>query len=109
MYIQRIIPKPPYGVIDKYVMSHKGISDGAKVLYAILFSFRPSVNYTDEYLCRVLNLSSRSITARKKELKDADLLITEQIGARIYHAYLGTTQIPASKAMITLKSKDRKE
>lgn len=106
MYIQRIPPGKNWTKMDRNILAHKGLSDGAKVLYGVLFGLYSGTNYSDEYLCNLLGLSQRSVTARKKELKDADLLCTEQIGARIYHSYMGTSTLPASKVMRMIKAKD---
>lgn len=106
MYIQRIPPKRFFTKLDRNILVHDGLSDGAKVLYAFLFGLPPSTNYSDGYLIKVLKLSKRAIASRKKELRDADLLVTEQIGARVYHAYMGTSALPASKVMKIMKDRD---
>lgn len=106
MYIQRIPPKKFFTMVDRKVLTHKKLSDGAKLLYCFLFGLPPSTNYSDGYLMKVMDLSQRSITSRKRELKKADLLLTEQIGARVYHAYMGTLDLPASKVMEIMKAKD---
>ena len=80
--------------IDRHVMT-MNISDGAKVLYAYLVGLRTGANFNDKYILKAMIISQRALTNRKKELKDAGLILMEQITPRIYIIYIGHTRLSA--------------
>ncbi len=107
MYIQRVPPGKSFTRMDNGVIKNMEISDGAFRLYSYLIMVPPSVNYDDDTLIEELHLSRRSIATRKAELKKVDLLCIEQIGPRIYHAYMGDSKIGASMVRQMMKRSDR--
>ena len=106
MYIQRIPPGRGFTRTDNKVIENMTISDGAFRLYSYLISVPPSVNYDDAILMKSLNLSRAALARRKAELKKADLLCIEQIGPRIYHAYMGDMSFSASMVRTRMKNAD---
>jgi hypothetical protein len=76
--------------LDNAVLADKSLSDGAVRLYAFLRSLRNGANYTDGYLTKALGISQRTLTTRKKELKDHRLITIERNASRIYFIYIGT-------------------
>ena len=95
MFIQRILPEKGWGKIDRNVMTNKKLTNGAKVLYAVLVGFPPGANYTDAYLAKILDSSQRAIYRRKGELKKEGLLLIERLAPTVYQAYLGHSKLTA--------------
>ena len=82
--------------VDRQVFTKRGLTDGAKVLYGYLSGLDTSRTYTDNYLIAALEVSQNTLTRRKKELRDADLILTIQLGPRVYMTFVGRTDHPAS-------------
>ena len=106
MYIQRIPPGRGFTRTDNKVIQNMQLSDGAFRLYCYLIMVPPSVNYDNQNLMQALGLSERALSNRKAELKKADLLCIEQIGPRIYHAYMGDMTMSASMVRTRMKRED---
>lgn len=106
MYIQRVLPNRNWTKTDNNIIKDLKISDGAFRLYCYLVMVPPSVNYDNKRLMTDLGLSERALSNRKVELKKADLLYIEQIGPRIYHAYMGNSKVSASTVRRQMKSQD---
>ena len=85
-----------YTQVDKYVFTKRGLSDGAKVLHGYLAGLKDAENFSDTYILKALGISSTVLARRKKELKDHDLILVDQIGPRVYILYVGSTKISAS-------------
>jgi len=107
MFIHRIIPPRNHTRIDNKLIYDSELSDGAFRLYVFLFGLHSSTNYTDGYLMKAMGLSRRSVANRRRELKDKNLLLTEQIAPRIYHAYLGTGTLTASDVKKIMHKQDK--
>lgn len=86
-----------YTKTDKHVFTLPNLSNGAKVLYGYLAGLQSGNNYTDKYLIKALGVSQTVLTTRKKELKDANLILIEKIDMKTYAIYIGWTTMPASK------------
>jgi len=95
MIIRHSLPSKNYTKVDRRVFANPKLSDGAKVLYGYLCGLRNGANFSDKYIMKALGLSQRSITNRKKELKDSDLIFIDQIGPRLYVVYIGYTSLSA--------------
>lgn len=100
-------PAPtPYTMLDRYVFTDRRLSDGAKVLYGYLKGLKNGANYNDKYLLKALNTSQASLTRRKKELKDADLIMIDQVTPRLYVIYIGHTKMTASEVKARWKTEE---
>lgn len=97
MIIRSSLPQAGYVKMDNAVFLNKQITDGAIRLYGYLASLRNGQNYEDGFLVHALGISQTVLTRRKKELKDADLLLINRIGRGLYVAYIGHTKMPASR------------
>ena len=100
MIIRHILPNGNYVKLDKSVLSHKDLTDGAKVLFAYLCCLRNGRNLTDTYLMKVLRLSQSALTRRKRELKDAGLILIDQVRPKLYVVYIGHTKLPATAVKV---------
>jgi len=90
MFIRTSLPKSGWVKFDKKVFTLP-ISAGAKVLYGYLVSSSTGTAYKDQHLLNVLKVSQKTLYKQKKELKDEELLLIEQIIPRVYVAYIGYT------------------
>lgn len=97
MIIRHSLPNKNYTKIDRRVFINPGLTDGSKVLYAYLCGLRNGANFSDKYLVKALDISLRALANRKKELKQHDLILIEQISPRVYVIYIGYTSFPASE------------
>lgn len=86
-----------YTKVDKYVFTYPGITDGAKVLYGYLSGLPTGRNFSDKYILTSLGISPRTLANRKKELKDAGLILIDQISPRNYMLFVGTTKKTATE------------
>lgn len=86
-----------YTKFDRKVFTKRGLSDGAKVLYGYLAGMRSGANYTDKYVLTALSISQAVLTRRKKELKDANLILMDRLDLRTYALYVGRSGMPAAK------------
>lgn len=78
-------------------ISKKILSDGAYRIYGYLSSFQNGRRITDNYILTALDISQKTLTKYKKQLRDLDLVVVEQIVGKEYDIYIGSTSIPASK------------
>ena len=97
MIIRHNLPTRRFTRLDRAVFTNKELSDGAVRLYAYLCSLRNGANFSDTYIMVALGLSRRALGNRKKELKEHKLLLTEQIGSRVYVAYIGYSRMTAEE------------
>lgn len=96
MIIRHNLPQRGYTKIDRYVFT-LDISDGAKVLYGYLCGLRNGASFSDKYIMKAMDVSQTVLTRRKKELKDKDLILVDQISPKVYIAYIGHTTQGASE------------
>ncbi len=89
MIIRHSLPSESYTKVDRAVFTNKGISDGAKVLYGYLCGLRNGADFKDAYIMKAMNISKTVLARRKKELKDSDLILVDQVSARRYFMYIG--------------------
>ena len=84
--------------VDKYVFTvpSNRLTDGAKVLYGYFSGLPTGRAYSDKYLMKALGISQGTLTRRKKELKDMDLILTIQLGPKVYMMFVGRLDHPAS-------------
>lgn len=97
MIIRHNLPTRKFTKLDRLVFSNPKISDGAVRLYGYLCGLRNGANFNDAYLKQALHISQTVLTRRKKELKDQDLLLIDQINPRVYVGYIGYTSMPATE------------
>lgn len=88
-YINKLAPARNFTKVCNIAMVRGDLSEGARVLYWFLCSTKPGKDYSDKYVMKVLGVSQKTLTRRKKELKIAELMIIEEIGIRRYVCYLG--------------------
>ena len=106
MIIRHSLPTREYTKIDRHVFTQRGLTDGAKVLYGYLCGLRNGASFSDTYIMKALDISQTVLTRRKKELKDADLILVDQLGPRVYVIYIGFSNFPASKVKDSWGSED---
>lgn len=97
MIVKRVSPKKNYSKVDNGIYSNPHISLGAKAVYGYLCTLRTGANYSDSYVCKVLNISQSKLTRHKKELKDANLIALDQVSARLYVIYVGYSTLSADE------------
>lgn len=97
MIIRHHKPTEAYTKIDRYVITNPELSDGAIRLYCYLCGLMNGANFSDTYLLAALRISKDTLARRKKELKDAGLILTEQIRPRVYVIYIGHMKQSASQ------------
>jgi len=95
MIIRHNLPRDNWVKYDKNVFLLTTISDGAKVLYGYMCGLRNGADAFDVDTAVKLGLSQQVLARRKRELKEAGLLLVDQIGPRVYVAYIGHTGISA--------------
>ena len=86
-----------YTKLDNAVFRIRGMSDGAKVLYGFLASLKSGEEFNDHFVMEGLQISQKTLTSRKRELKDAGLILVEKIGLRGYVMYIGYVDFNAYK------------
>lgn len=106
MIIRKALPKDSYTKMDNKVFTDQRLSDGAKVLYGYLASLRTGANFTDDYIVKAMGISKRALANRKKELKQAGLILIDQVSMRIYVIYIGHTRFSAEKVKQTWIEED---
>ena len=106
MIIRHNLPSKAFTKLDRYVFTRRGLSDGAKVLYGYLCGLRNGANFSDKYILGAMDISQRALTNRKKELKEADLILMEQVSARIYVIYIGHTKMSARQVKAQWKREE---
>jgi len=106
MIIRGLYPSSQFTRVDKRVFVDRNLSDGAKVLYGYMLGLRNGQNFSDKYIMKALDISKVVLARRKKELKDRDLILVEQIAPRVYFLYIGYSTCPASKVRETWISEE---
>lgn len=106
MIIRHDLPSRNFTRIDRYVVTDTKLSDGAVRLYSFLCGLRNGADYTDAYLIKVLDISQTIVTRRKKELKDAGLILIDQITPRLYVIYIGHSKLSARKVKARWKEEE---
>jgi len=101
VHIKKSLPRDKFTKISNSIFSDPNLSDGAVRMYGFIASLPNGKTIHDGYLAKCLNLSDRTVNYRKKELKDAGLLLMVQLAPRVYDLYVGYPEYPASavKAM----------
>lgn len=97
MIIRHNLPTKRFTKLDRRVFSNKAITDGSVRLYGYLCGLRNGACFSDGYIKKALGISQTVLTRRKKELKDHDLLLIEQISPRVYIGYIGYTNMGAQE------------
>jgi len=96
MIIRHSLPNKAYTKLDRRVFTNPKLTDGAVRLYGYLCGLRNGADFSDKYIVTALNISQAVLTRRKKELKDSNLILVEQISPRVFVIYIGYTNFPAS-------------
>lgn len=96
MIIRHSLPHNSYTKVDRHVFTIHELTDGACRLYGYLCGLRNGANFTDRYILKALDISQAVLTRRKKELKDMDLILVDQVDLRTYVVYIGHSRLPAS-------------
>jgi hypothetical protein len=97
MHIKKSSPKVSYTKISNDLFSDARLTDGAMRLYGFIASLPNGKSISDRYIMKCLNVSQRSLTNRKKELKDTGLLLMVPIAPRVHDLYLGYPGFPADR------------
>ena len=97
MIVRHNLPSDKFVKFDRAVFTLHTLSDGATRLYGYLCSLRNGANFSDKYITTALKISQAVLTRRKKELKDHQLIMIDQLTPRIYIIYIGHTRLPASE------------
>jgi len=105
MFIRKGLPGNYWNKLDNKIFT-LDMSPGAKVLYAFLLSTHDGAVWTDEAIKDALGISRNTLLRQKKELRENNLLLVEQIQPRIYVAYLGHTNKSAEKVKLEWKKED---
>lgn len=95
MIVRHSLPTHSYTKIDRHVFTSRDLTDGAKVLYGYLAGLKNGASFSDKYVLKALNISQSVLTRRKKELKDAGLILMDQVSPRVYVLYIGHTGMAA--------------
>lgn len=96
MFIQ-MLPQEQYTKADNRILTHKELSDGAKVLYFTLCSFRFGSSKWETKIKEMLMLSHSSYARRKRELIKVGLIEVVQTGPRNYTMYVGNSKVSAKE------------
>jgi len=94
-----IVIKPPYDNfvrLDRSIIKSRTLSDGAVRLYGYLASLRQGSKYSDEQTIEDLGIGEATLYRRKGELKNQDLICTQQLAPRVYIIFIGTSKYKAS-------------
>lgn len=97
MIIRHNLPTSGFTRIDRTVFTHPGLTDGATRLYGYLCGLRNGASFSDKYIMTAMNISQAVLTKRKRELKDTNLILVDQISPRVYVIYIGYRRMPASQ------------
>jgi hypothetical protein len=105
MIIRHNLPNKAFTKLDRHVFTNRWLSDGAVRLYGYLCGLRNGANFSDKYIIQALAITQRTLTSRKKELKDQKLILVDQVGPRIYVIYIGHSKMSAA----TVRAQWKKE
>ena len=97
MIIRHSLPTKSFTRIDRRIFANPNLSDGSKVLYGYMCGLKNGANFSDKYLLIAMDISQAVLTRRKKELKDMDLILVDQIAPRVYVVYIGYSGMPATE------------
>lgn len=97
VHIKKGMPSESYTKIDNRLWSRSDISDGALRLYGFIASLPNGKVITDAYIIKSLGWSQRTVSSKKKELKEAKLLLMVKISARVHDLYLGYSRFTAEQ------------
>ena len=97
MHIKKSLPSTSYTKVDNAIWANPTLSDGAKVLYGFLASLPNGKTIYDGYLVKCLGIAPRTLTNRKKELKDAGLILMDRLAPNVYDLYVGSLQLNANQ------------
>ena len=90
MIIRTLQDKKPH-----LVFAREDITDGAKVLYGYLSGLESGASFEDSDLLKKFNINQPVLTKRKRELKEAGLIMQDSVGPRTYIMYVGDSSYPA--------------
>jgi hypothetical protein len=97
MIIRHNLPNYGFTRIDRKVFTNPNITDGATRLYGYLCGLRNGANFSDKYITKAMSISQAVLTKRKKELKDAGLILVDQVSPRVYVVYIGHSNMLAKQ------------
>lgn len=97
MHIKKGMPHENFTKIHNSVWADTSISDGALRLYGFIASLPNGKVITDNYINKCLGWSQPTLTRRKKELKDANLVLMVRISAKVHDLYLGHPKFTAAQ------------
>jgi hypothetical protein len=106
MHIKKSLPRERFTKISNEVWCDETLTDGAKVLYGFLASLPNGKTIHDGYIVKCLGTSSAMVTRRKRELKEAGLLLMVQLAPRVYDLYIGYPGYPASRVQAVWENED---
>lgn len=97
MHIKKGMPHENFTKIHNSIWVDNTISDGALRLYGFIASLPNGKVITDNYINKCLGWSQRTTTSKKRELKEANLLLLVQIAPRVHDLYLGHPKFTAAQ------------
>jgi hypothetical protein len=97
MFIKKGTPRERFTKVSNAIVCDSSLSDGAIRLYCLYASLPNGKNITDAYISKVLGITDKTITRRKKELKEAGLLLVHRLAPNVYDIFIGYAEMPAVK------------
>lgn len=97
MHIKKGLPNESFTKVDNSLWARTDISDGALRLYGFIASLPNGKVITDSYICKSLGWCQRTVTNKKRELKEVKLLLLVQLAPRVYDLYLGYSKYDANQ------------
>jgi len=108
MWTRKLLARTGFTKIDNSLWFNLKLSSDGLRLYGALSTFQNFTAIDDGYLCTALGMSIATLTRKKKELKDMDLICTVCICPRVYVLYIGSVNFPASAVSKHFEAEDRK-
>lgn len=93
--IVKKLPTENFTKIDNRIIQNPEISHVAFRVYCFL-AHLPNAKYiSDGYILKSLGISQATLTRMKRELKERNLILMEQLGPKVWTLYIGTTKVNA--------------
>lgn len=108
MWVRKLLARTGFTKVDNSLWFNMKLSAEGLRLYGALASLKNFETINDGFLCKALEMSIATLTRKKKELKDMDLICTVCICPRVYVLYIGSVGFPASAVSRHFEAEDRK-
>jgi len=97
--IRKYLTKDNYTKADNNIVKNTKITNGAKVLYWYMASFKNAFQLNDAYIKSGLGWSQKTISKYKSELKNWGYIHIEKIDRTTYFLYIGSSTKCAKDVM----------